>query len=76
MKITINSLLEELQRNHSSVPQPDGKEVALAYEDKRLEDHSTCLHVIALMLRKLRDMQANLDAIESIQLVDFGGQSQ
>ena len=43
---TILSLLGE----KSGVPQPAGALVADAYQDGRLSDHSTCLHIIAFLL--------------------------
>jgi hypothetical protein len=53
---SIQSIIQELEDSNESVPQPEGKEAADLYKDGTL-DHATCLHVIAVLLRKIRDME-------------------
>lgn len=50
----LEQILADLKENKARVPQPEGELIADAYKDGRLDSHSTCLHVIACLLRKAK----------------------
>lgn len=53
---TIQSVIRELRESQSTVPQPEGKEVADAYKSGELDsDPVFLLHIIAVLLSKARN---------------------
>lgn len=50
-------ILQEAIDTINNIPQPEGKVVAEAYRDGRLEEPSTMLHVIAVLLRRAKPQE-------------------
>lgn len=50
----LEQIIAELKADRGRVPQPEGALIADAYQDGRLDSHSTCLHVIACLLRRAK----------------------
>lgn len=54
MIVNLSEVIRTATEHGRSHPQPEGREVADAYENGELGDHLACLHVIAELIRRLR----------------------
>lgn len=57
-KLTIEHVIESLRIRQSSVPQPEGCEVANAYRQELIPDLTEALHIIAVLLTEARRANA------------------